>query len=548
MSKVAQYLNEHISGEVIASRAVREHFSTDASVLTIMPEMIVYPRVTNDIRKVARFAWQLAEKGHVLPLTARGGGSDQTGAAIGKGMIISTPTHMNTIFELDAKQKLIRVQPGVMFKTLNDALSLHGLKVPSYPVSAAYSTIGGAVANNASGELSGRYGATDAWVHQLEVVLANGDVLQTGRISKRELNQRKGVQTFEGEIYRKIDGLIMDNMGVIDAIATDVRDNAGYSGIAKVKQRDGSFDLTPLFLGSQGTLGIVSELIVKSDFYSTNRHAAIAVFETYAAARDAIDIIVRQEPAFFDIFDGDVFAIAARAGKRYGFYQDAIATGGAVDAVLIFGFDEFSDHARAKKLKHVLKDLRALNAKVITASEPDEIRDLLAARDALAFTLSPEAAEVSAPPVIDGAYVPFDRFEDFSQAILELAKKYHVDLPLSGRGNDGVWYTRPQLQLRKVGDKQKIFKLLDEYTTLVATHGGYLIGEAAEGRMKASFALKQLDEAEQKLYTDIKEVFDPYGILNPGVKQISQLKDLVPHLRSEYSAGPFASHLPGTYL
>ena len=225
MSKISQYLNEHISGEVVVSKAIREHFATDASVLTVTPEMVVYPRVTNDIRKVARFAWQLAEKGHVLALTARGGGSDQTGAAIGDGAILATTTHLNKIFELDAKQKLVRLQPGVMFKTLNDALALHGLHIPSYPLSAAYSTVGGAVANNASGELSGRYGAVDQWVQQLEVVLSNGDVLQTGRISKRELSRKKGLQGLEGDIYRKIDSLILDNAATIDIIATDVKIN-----------------------------------------------------------------------------------------------------------------------------------------------------------------------------------------------------------------------------------------------------------------------------------------------------------------------------------
>lgn len=545
MSKVSQYLNEHILGEVIASRAVREHFATDASVLAILPEMVLYPRVTNDIRKVARFAWQLAEKGHILSLTARGGGSDQTGAAIGNGVIISMRTHLNTIFELDSKQKLLRLQPGVTFKTVNDALSLYGLRIPSYPDSASYSTVGGAVANNASGELSGRYGATDEWVHQLEVVLANGDVLQTGRISRRELNARKGQQSFEGEIYRKIDGLIMDNLSVIDAIATDTRDNVGYSGIAKVKQKDGSFDLTPLFLGSQGTLGIVSELIMKADYYSTASHVAVAAFETYARARDAIDALLRYEPAFLDIIDGTLFAEAAKLGKKYKFYDDAVTAGGSVGAVLVFGFDEFNDHARARKLKHALRDLVPFGAVTVTASEPEGVENLLAIRNVAAFSLSPEAADVSAPPIIDGAYVPHERFEEFSVAVVALAQKYHVTLPLSGRVIDNTWYARPQLQLKKISHKQLIFKLLDEYAAIVATCGGHLIGEAGEGRVKAPFALRQLDEAEQQLYQDIKAVFDPYGILNPGVKQIAPLKDLVPHLRSDYQPTLLADNLPG---
>src|SRR3954469_4279382 len=113
MSKVASYLQEHILGEVSTNPAILTAMSHDGSVLEIKPEMGVYPRVTSDVRKVARFAWQLAEKGHVLPITSRGYGTDETGAAIGKGIIVSFPAHMNRLFEFDAKQKMIRLQPGV---------------------------------------------------------------------------------------------------------------------------------------------------------------------------------------------------------------------------------------------------------------------------------------------------------------------------------------------------------------------------------------------------------------------------------------------------
>src|ERR1044072_8444564 len=107
MSKVAAYLQEHLQGEVTTNTAVLDALSTDASVLTITPEMAVYPAVTSDVRKVARFAWQLAEKVHLLTLTPRVLAADQTGGTIGKGISIVLSAHMNKLFELDAKQKLI---------------------------------------------------------------------------------------------------------------------------------------------------------------------------------------------------------------------------------------------------------------------------------------------------------------------------------------------------------------------------------------------------------------------------------------------------------
>ncbi|MFZ2836497.1 putative FAD-linked oxidoreductase [compost metagenome] len=541
MSKIAQYLNEHISGEVSTKPEIRATFSTDASFLAITPEMVVYPRVTNDIRKVARFAWQLAEKGHSLTITARGGGSDLTGAAIGKGIILNTTAHLTHIFELDVKQKLVRLQPGVMFKTLNDALQLHGLHVPSAPISAAYSTVGGAIANNSSGLLSGTSGTTLDWVHQLEVVLANGDILQTERINKRELNRRKGLQTLEGEIYRQIDGLIVDNEQLIhDKIATDVVDGAGYAGLAKVKHRDGSFDLTPLLVGSQGTLGLISEVIMKADFINRHHAVGVAAFESREAARDAADELAKLQPTYLEYIDGRLFAAALARGKTFTFYRDGFAEG----TVLVFGFADFSERARARGLKKAEKLLQAKGAFVTSSIDQTEAEALAAAREVTALHISPEAAGDSTPPIFDGAYIPLSRFEDFTIALEELASKHHVQLPLYGNVLSSVYSVRPVLQLKKVGDRQKILKLLAEYADLVENHKGHLIGQGGEGRAKASFAYKHIDDDITALYDQVRQTFDPYGTLNAGVKQTTDLKTLVSQLRDTYDMTAFAQYSP----
>lgn len=539
MSKVAEYLQEHILGEVSTNPATLKALSTDASVLEITPEMAVYPRVTNDIRKVARFVFQLAEKGHVMPLTARGSGTDETGAAIGKGISLVLPAHMNQILEFDSKQKLIRLQPGANAKAVNDALLLQGMSIPALPVSAAYSTIGGAVMNNASGSLSGRYGDMSEWVHQLEVVLANGDILQTERISKRDLNKKKGMQTLEGEIYRNLDNLIEDNKQLIaDKLVSDVRDNVGYSAIAKVKQKDGSFDLTPLIIGSQGTLGVVSEMILKAQFTSAQQTAVFITFANKEAARDVLDRLAELSPSALEYFDGALFAEAEKQGKTYAFYN---ATSGTFDAGILVGFDDFSDRSRQYKVKKLKKMLNGIEAQV-TVEDGQGAAQLFAAREVTAYLLSPAGKEVSAPPLFDGAYVPNERFEDFQIAVAILAEKHHVSLPIHARALDCTVYTRPVLQFQKVGDKQKIFKLLDEYTSLIERHGGHLVAEAGEGRVKARFAYKDIDDDVLELFAAVKEIFDPHVILNPGVKQSTELRQLVAELRSGYDTSAFADH------
>lgn len=539
-SKVAQYLNEHLLGEVTTNEHIRKQYATDGSVLRIVPDMVIYPRATSDIRKVARFSWQLAEKGHKLPITVRGGGTDQTGGAIGSGVILDVRAHMNTIFELDIKQRLVRVQPGVTFKALNDALRLQGFRIPSYPQSHAYSTIGGAIANNAGGTLSGKYGTTGEWIHQLEVILSNGEVLQTGRVSKRDLGKKKGLQTFEGELYRNVDNLLADNAGLIEKLAVDGRDNAGYN-VVDVRRRDGSVDLTPLIVGSQGTLGIISEVIMKVQPMPDYPLVGALAFPDHDAARDALDALRSLDPSVLELVDGRVFEFAVEQGKSYPFYNEALEQGN-VAAIVVVEYDQSGDHAKkriVKKIEKLFENQKAYMAFERKAETADELRNLL---QASVLSLLPDKPEHSVPQILEGAYVPQERLEEFAKAVEALEAKNHVDLPLCGHAGEHIYYVRPQLDFHKVGDRQKVFKLLAEWSAAVFAHGGSLIGMSGEGRLKAAFAYKDLDADVKELYTSIRDLFDPLGFLNTGVKQAVELKKLAGDLRSDFDGSDFAQY------
>lgn len=529
MSKVGTYLQEHISGEATTNPAMLNTMSRDGGVLEVAPDMVIYPRVTNDIRKTARFAWQLAEKGHLLSLTPRGHGHDTTGASIGPGVVLSFPAHMNNILEFDAKQKLVRLQPGVNTRSLGDALLLQGLGIPAMPTSPLY-TVGGVTGNNSSNPLVATAGFMNDWVQQLEIVLANGDVLQTERLSKHELKKRKGLSTFEGEIYRNLDGLIEDNKQLItEKLDPDMCDSSGYSALAKVKRKDGSFDLTPLFVGSQGTLGIISELIVKTDFISLHTGVVIAAFPHGSQARDSLDVLTQLNPSFLEYYDGQFFDIAEERGKRYSVCQNIAGTPGAV---VVVGFNDFNERARRKSIRRALKVFEQTEANV-EYGDGEEVADLLAIRDVVSFAYIPEKTHSLAPALIDGAFIPNEQFENFISAVVDLAQKYHVTLPICRRALQGTVYARPEFSLRKPGDKQKIFKLLDEYSDLVVQYGGCLVADDGEGRLKAKFAYKALDDDVLQLYQQVKAIFDPYSILNPGVKQEPDLRQLVKQLRTD---------------
>jgi len=544
MNKIAQYLNEHLLGEVSSAESIRQKFSRDGSILSITPELVAHPRVTNDMRKVARFTWQLAEKGHVLPLTVRGGGTDKTGAAIGKGIIINTVAHLNKIIFISLKNKdqFVHVQPGVNFGTLNETLKSHGMIIPTYPLTAPYSTIGGAVANNVGGMMSGSAGLTGDYVMRLELVLANGDLIETGRINKHELSKKKGLQTFEGEIYRKIDGIIDDNQQTIsDKIANNAPDNTGYTGIAKVKNRDGSFDLTPLLIGSQGTLGMLSEIVLKTSFYSSEESIIVATFDNPEIARDAADSLASLQPAGLELIDGELFDMARSHGKKYIFSE--LFLDRKFGSVLYMSFNDFGEHARKHKIKQALKKLSKLETTIFSDDEYS-IDELQVIREVSSVISQPSIKGESRPSIIDGASIPADRREEFIVALAELAKKHHITLPLHIEWLSGVIHTRPTLQLHIVSDKQKTFKLITDYIDLVVKYGGSIAAESGEGRLHATAAYSNLDDDEIEIYTQIRAAFDPFGTLNPGVKQKTDLKTLVACLNPDYSLADFAQYSP----
>ncbi len=194
--------------------------------------------------------------------------------------MMSLTAHMNRIIEFDSKSGIVVVEPGLNYGKLQQTLHTHGRFLPPFPASYEYSTIGGAVANNAGGEKTVKYGSTLDYVRSLRVVLANGEVIETYRLSKRELNKKLGLATFEGEIYRAVDTLLDEQKNIIDDLKLNITKNSAGYNLLDIKHKDGSFDLTPLFVGSQGTLGTISEITLETEPFNPQTTLLAAQFES----------------------------------------------------------------------------------------------------------------------------------------------------------------------------------------------------------------------------------------------------------------------------
>ena len=543
MSKVAHYLQEHLIGEVMTSADARRYFSTDGSILTVTPAVVVYPRNENDVRKTARFTWQLAERGRVIPITARGAGTDQGGAALGSGIMLAFPAHMHRILELDDKSGVVVVEPGTNYGKLQQTLHTHDRFLPPFPASLEYSTIGGAVANNASGEKSLKYGSTRDYVKALRVVLANGEVIETGLLSKRELGKKLGLATFEGEIYRAMDALLEESHGVIEKMRLGVTKNsAGYS-MASIKQRDGSIDLTPLFVGSQGTLGLITEVTMETEAYTTTSTLLMAHFDSLDKAQAAVLDLrnLSEMPSAIEMVDENLLNVVEKVNPNQ--LKDIIARP-FPKIVLLVEFDNPSDRLQKKLLKKAKKILEHQATHVQIELEPARQELLWKVRHASATVVSSGEGSNKAIPLIEDGVVPPERFREYLDGVYQLFARHHLQVAVWGHAGDANLHMQPFLDLSQVGDRQKAFRLLDEYYSLVISLGGSTSGEHGDGRLRAPYLEKLYGPEAYAVFAKVKQIFDPYGTLNPGVKINVTLDSVKQQLRSGFSMDHLYDHMP----
>lgn len=543
MSKVAHYLQEHLLGEVMTSADARRFFATDNSIFSLAPSIVVYPRNENDIRKTARFAWQLAERGRIIPITARGAGTDVTGAALGNGIMLAFPAHMNRIVELDQKSGLVVVEPGLNYGRLQQTLQTHERFLPPFPASLEYSTIGGAIANNAGGQKSIKYGATSDYARALRVVLANGEVIETRRLSKRELSKKLGLTTFEGEIYRSLDTLIEENRDALNRTILDtLRNTAGYN-IADVKRKDGSFDLTPLLVGSQGTLGIVSEITCDTEPYNPETVVFGAFFDDIKKMCNAIGELrnLPQIPSAIEFVDGNLLKKVAVLNPNQ---LKGIVPSPAPAAALIIEFDDQNDRHRKKTVKRVRKILETHAQDFREETDPHGQITLWKIRHASATILSHSEKNQKPIPIIEDGIVPVGKLQEYIEGIYAIFKSLGLEVALWGPAGEGNLHVHPFLDIAELGDRQKAFRLIDEHHALIKALGGSSSAQHNDGRLRAPYLEQLYGQEAYTLFQKIKQVFDPYNILNPGVKINVTQEELKPLLRTSYSLDHIYNHMP----
>ncbi len=526
-----------VKGEVRFERLDRALYSTDASVYQIVPIGVVLPKSSDDIvatvKTCARFG---------VPITARGGGTSQAGQSIGPGVILDSSKHFNRILETNAAERWVRVEPGCVLDDLNQHVRPHGLQFAPDISTANRATIGGMVANNSSGTHSVILGKTIDHVLELKVVLADGAVVHARPLSDAEIEEKSRQPNREGEIYRVVQRLAVEHADEIERRYPKILrrvggynldrygDQSSFTFRARSSQtgdvstagnerarnvNSTQFNLADIFVGSEGTLGIVVE--AKLRLVELPKAKALLVVQ-YAGLLDALaatPAILEHGPAAVEVMDRfilDCTKLNPEASRLRDFIQ------GDPGAILIIEFYGERADDLPPRLDALEKSLRALNKECRCHAATDaaaqariwKLRTL-----ALGLSMA-EKGDAKAISFVEDTAVAPERLRDYIDEFLQTIARHGTKAGVYAHASVGCLHVRPIVNLKTADGVRQFQAIADDVADLVLKYGGALSGEHGDGLVRSPFQEKMFGSVLYQAFREIKRTFDPENILNPG--------------------------------
>lgn len=525
LSKLAKYLNQHISGNVFDRPSICAEYSTDRSILEATPRLVAFPENTDDVRRLVLFSDQLALRSFRLPLTMRGTGIDKTGAAITEGMIISTE-RMDQIEEVDLRGRLIRVQPGITLGALNAALGLQGLCLPiDYD---PRSTIGGLIANCPNDDASDRRGGIFQYIERAEVVLASGEIVQFAPYHFRNIMAKIESGSPEGELYRRIEKILDDYGDTIVNRSMRPFDAAGYANITRIKHGN-YLSLLPLLFASQGTLGLVTDVILRVEVVRPPTRRLATVIHDQKTLLRFMNEVNELNPHTLRLYDLRILDTAA----LYGNWPDLLRHDEGDGWLVIVSFND-RRYRTERKLQRCRESLNP--NEVIVIETPENSADFEEFDSALLSFLN-DGLDGERTPIVDDVYIPHYKLEDYFAGLKTLEMTLGINLPVFGSYATSNYNIRPEIDCTSMDGRRQIVSFLRHYSRLVQSCDGSLTGGSPEGRVKTLSTAQSFTDEERELYNAIKDAFDPHHILNPDVKMGAELKSTIRHLRTTLKRG-----------
>ncbi len=540
MASLAEQLGKVVKGEVFDDDATRQKYSRDASLFFVKPQAVVFPKGTADVKNLVRFVTSHPD----LSLTARSAGTDMSGGPLSESIILDFTKYFTAIKEITGNHAV--VEPGVYYRDFEAETLKHNLLLPSYPASRELCTVGGMAANNSGGEKTLSYGKTERYVKRLNVVLSDGEAYELTPLDREMLTRKESQKNFEGEIYRAMRKLLEKNRDVIERARPRVTKNSAGYYLWNVWDGE-TFDLTKLFVGSQGTLGMITE--IEFELVRPMLHHRLLVIFLHDLGRltDIIKAVLRFKPESFESFDDHTLQIAlrylpelAKLMKTKGFLSLVwrflpefwmTLTGGVPKLILLAEFTGETEEEAENKARAASQAIAQFKSKSRLMKTDAEARKYWVMRRESFNLLRYHLTGKRTAPFIDDIIVHPDDLPRFLPELNAILGRYPTLIyTIAGHAGDANFHIIPLMDLTNPEVRKIIPELMNQVNALVFKYRGSITAEHNDGIIRTPFLKDMFGEEVYRLFEDVKTIFDPKNIFNPGKKVNGTLAYALRHL------------------
>jgi FAD/FMN-containing dehydrogenase len=539
------------SGDVDTSLETRDLLSHDASMFELMPKVVLSPKDSGDIQTVVKAVGAAKRIGkHHLSITARSAGTDMSGGAIGQSIMLNMTTYFNKIEAVSAISA--QVQPGVYYRDFEVETLKHKALMPSYPASRDLCTVGGMVANNAGGEKSLQYGKTERFVTELKVVLADGNEYTIKPLNKKELDKKMSQKNFEGKLYRQVFGLVDRNYDEVKAAKPRVsKDSTAYHLWNVWDRETGMFDLTQVIVGSQGTLGIVTDIKFRLVKRPSHSGTLVIFLRHMDNLGEVINKVLTHQPATFEGFDNYTLMLSF---KLFYYFHNALGWRGLTklgiqllpDAVKLFRgipkmvllveFNGDSTEEVAKKVHAMRLDLQEFGHDALFEEDETEAKAKkfwIMRRESFNL-LRKKVHDKHTAPFIDDLVVPPEHLTKFLPELRHIIDNYKLLATVAGHMGDGNFHVIPLMKIEDPKERAKLAPAMREVNHLVLSYNGSLSGEHNDGMIRGPWLRQMYSESMMRHFKKLKAIFDPNDMFNPYKKTDAHWDFSMSHLREHF--------------
>jgi FAD/FMN-containing dehydrogenase len=514
-----------VKGDVIDDPKNLETFSKDASIFEVKPQIIVAPKDTEDIKSLVKFV----NSNPGLSLTPRSAGTDMSGGPLSDSIVLDMTKYFNQIIEVGADFAI--TQPGAYYRDFEKETLKKKLLLPSYTASKDLCTVGGMVANNSAGEKTLTYGQTERWVSELKVVLADGNEYLVKPLNKAELKRKTEQNDFEGRLYKEIFDLITSNLSLItQAKPKTSKNSSGYYLWNVYNPETEIFDLTKLIVGSQGTLGIITEIkfkLIKVEPFSSN---LIVKLNSLDNLDKVVEAILKQSPESFECFDDLTIKYALK------YLEDAgeLFPESDIKLVLLVSFTGDDPKISSFKYSKTQSALEEIGIKSKMLSPELGERYWKVRRESFAL-LKNHSENMRTAPFIDDFVINPKDLPSFLPKLQSILEPYQKDMiyTIAGHIGDGNFHIIPLMDFKNPNTEQIIKSVTEKVFNLVLEFKGSMTAEHNDGLVRGPYLEKMFGERVVGLFKEVKKIFDSKDIFNPHKKVDASMDYSFSHLTHE---------------